>query len=149
MWKNIHKCPQMQSHVFTILFISLRFCSTVTCVSRRVQNKLHRMTTEGKQNSLTLHHVWEREEKTQKKQPELHTLSYYKYAKLMSAVKTRMLRHTQKWPSTCLLHQNPDISQHICYVIVQDLCWQDKQATQLKPSASRTLTAPSMTFACL
>lgn len=102
-------CFHISFYIFEVFF------HTVTCVSCRVQNKLHRMTTEWKQNCLTLHPVWEREKRNQKKKTTraAQTLNYYKYAKLMTIVETRMLTHTQKWPSTCLPHQNPDISQQI------------------------------------
>lgn len=70
------------------------FFHTVTCVSCRVQNKLYRMTTELNQNILMLHHVWGKRHK-QRKNRAAQTLSYYKYAKLMTTVKTRMLTHTK------------------------------------------------------
>lgn len=69
----------------------------MTCVSCRVQNKLHRMTTEWKQNCSTLH-VCEKGKKKEKKKKTTsaaQTLSYYKYAKLMTAVESRMLTHTK------------------------------------------------------
>lgn len=45
---------------------------------------------------LMLHHVWgKRNKQTRKNTRVAQTLSYYKYAKLMTTVKTRMLTHTK------------------------------------------------------
>lgn len=43
-----------------------------------------------------LHHVWKKPQNQSKQTTRAaQTLSYYKYAKLMTAVKTRMLTHTK------------------------------------------------------
>lgn len=92
-----YSCPQLQGQVCIFIFISsslhLLCFHTVTCVLCRVQDKLYRTTTELNQNILMLHHVWEKGNK--EKNRAAQTLSYYKYAKLMTTVKTRMLTHTK------------------------------------------------------
>lgn len=80
----------------------------MTCVSCRVQNKFHRMTTEWKQNCSTLRTSAKKKKKKKgekKTTSAAQTPSYYKYAKLMTAVESRMLTHTKAALNVIVAHE--------------------------------------------